>query len=173
MKRLFLIMLTVCGFVTSANAQYYNETLLFIEVGKTIDNAQDVIYLHFDSDGNMYAKSLYKNTAQDYYAKGILNEYGVNESHKAKRDYSIDTSKYYVYKEEDRYYYSYVNWATLQEIHASQLRGHYYYAIEYGSGGLVKWYVADKSSDVRQKKYYKRIQPSDLARKAPDLDFLK
>ena len=176
MKRLFLIMLAVCGFALSANAQYYNKILLFIEVGKTIDDVYSIIYLHFDDDGKMWKTSLSKRDAQDKYAKGILEEYGVNQTHKAKRDYSISSSKYNIYSEAQltakygpsgRFVggYQTYEWSDVAD-------GKDCYGIEYGGSGLVTWYEPDQSSETRNKKYYKAIKPSDLAIKAPDYPFL-
>lgn len=178
MKRLFLIMLAVCGFALSANAQYYNKILLFIEMGKTIDDVYSIIYLHFDDDGKMWKTSLSKSDARDKYAKGILEEYGVNYTHTAKRDYSVDTSKYSVYSEThytqrygptERWFCGqmYTEWG-----YYNVNDGKDYYGIEYGGSSLVTWYVPKDSSEVRKKTYYKAIQPSDLAIKAPDTSFL-
>lgn len=181
MKKLFLILVSLCSIAISANAQHYNEILLFIEVGKTIDEASSIIYLHFDSDGNMYHTSMSKSTAQDKYANGTLEEYGVNQSHKIERDYSVDSSNYKVYSR-DRYtqsfgvvgynYYYGTTLTTPQYGYTSDLCGKDYYAIEYGSYGYIEWYVPKNSSEIRNKKYYKRIQPSELKRKAPDYEFL-
>lgn len=174
MKKLILSLVSLCSFAISANAQHYNEILLFIEVGETIDEASSIIYLHFDSDGNMYHTSMSKSTAQDKYANGTLEEYGVNQSHKIKRDYSVDSSKYMVYSKK-----SYVtNYADFwgfdffgRPMHGSTTYVNYY-GIEYGDSGLVRWNIKEKSSDILDKKYYKRIQPSELKRKAPDYEFL-
>ena len=169
MKRLFLIMLAVCGFALSANAQYYNKILLFIEVGKTIDDVYSIIYLHFDDDGKMWKTSLSKRDAQDKYAKGILEEYGVNQTHEAKRDYSISSSKYQIYSEP--WYTSNYNMFGMPNGTYS-ISGTKYYAIEYGSDGLVYWIIRKNENEPEGKTYYKAIKPSDLAIKAPDYTFL-
>lgn len=163
-------MAALCSFAVSAKAQHYNEILLFIEVGKTIDDAGSILYLHFDSDGNGVCETMSKSTAQDKYAKGVLEEYGVNKKHNIKRDYSIDSSKYKVYchKSSEIDYTSllgYDMWG--QPIYGTRKYTHYY-GIEYGSSGLVKWGTRGNSDKVLNKKYYKRIWPSDLERKTPD-----
>ena len=88
------------GISSVASAQFYDETLLFIEVGKTVENSGSIIYVHFDDDGNMYKESLSKSTARSKYKDGTLDEYGVNKKHKITRDRSISSSKYYVYSGE-------------------------------------------------------------------------
>jgi hypothetical protein len=162
-------MLAVCGFALSANAQYYNKILLFIEVGKTIDDAYSIIYLHFDDDGKMWKTSLSKRDAQDKYAKGILEEYGVNQTHEAKRDYSISSSKYQIYSGPS--YAPNHNMFGLPDG-TYYINGTNYYAIEYGSDGLVYWWIYKNENEPKGKKYYKAIKPSDLAIKAPDYTFL-
>ena len=94
MKKILFILLLVCGFTTTANAQFRNKILLFIEVGKTIEDSSNIIYLHFDNDGNMYKTSMSKSTARDKQKKRVLEEYGVNQKHTIKRDYSVSTGKY-------------------------------------------------------------------------------
>ena len=170
MKKLLFTLAALCSFAVSAKAQHYNEILLFIEVGKTIDDVSDILYFHFDSDGKGYCTTMSKSTARDKYAKGILEEYGVNKQHNIKRDYSIDSSKYKVYchKSSETDYTSllcYDMWG--QPMYGSK-KYMYYYGIEYGDASLVKWNTSGDSDNVLNKKYYKRIYPSDLERKTPD-----
>ena len=180
MKKLLFTLAALCSFAVSAKAQHYNEILLFIEVGKTIDDVSEIKYLHFDSDGNMYIETMYKSTAQNKYAKGVLEEYGVNRRHDIKRDYSIDSSKYKVYSREyseSSFDSSVFNVPSLMGFNVCaplpRTRKYiYYYGIEYGGASLVQWHTFNDSDEVLSKKYYKRIQPSDLARKAPNYDFL-
>ena len=175
-------MAALCSFAVSAKAQHYNEILLFIEVGKTIDDASTILYLHFDSDGNMYKESMSKSTAQNKYAKGVLEEYGVNQSHEIKRDYSIESNKYAVYSKDFytqtyeiigyNHSYSPYTLPTAQCGYVNKYASTDCYGIEYGDSGLVKWTQWKGESKIGHKTYYKRIQPSDLARKAPNYDFL-
>ena len=174
MKKLFFIFVALCSFAVSAKAQHYNEILLFIEVGKTIDDASYIVYLHFDSDGNACYEKVSKSTAQDRYARGVLEEYGVNKKHNIKRNHEISSSKCYVYSSgryESQPITTYGFGGPLTQYYSARV-GTDYWAIEYGGEGLIMWYQKNNSSEVRNKKYYKRIKASDLERKTPKYDFL-
>ena len=174
MKKILFTLLLICGISTTANAQFYDEILLFIEVGKTIEDSSDIIYLHFDDDGNMYKNSISKSTARDKYKKGVLEEYGINQIHNIKRDRSISTGKYDgVYSEPRKvgewgvtsYFMGYPQYG-----YTSVRSGNFYYAIS--DDEMVIWSTTNDSNEAKDKKYYKAIDPSDLVPKEVDYDFL-
>ena len=174
MKKLFLLSLFVCCFTISASAQYYNEIQLYIKVGETIDTTDYIVYIHFDSDGNMYYCIMSKQSAQDKYANGTLTEYGVNKVHDRNRDYTISTNSYYVYSSgsyeeqlvtEMWYGAPYTSWQYVRV-------GTDYYAIEHGKGQLICWDQRNNSSEIRNKVYYKAIKQSDLKSSNRNYDFL-
>lgn len=175
MKRIILLLAVICGISNIASAQYYNDTFLFIEVGKTIENSSNIIYVHFDDDGNMYCSSMSKSDARSKYKKDILDEYGVNKKHKITRDRSISSSKYYVYRE-DRYVsggygvVSYGYGGIPQYGWTSQRNGNKYYGINRDE--MVMWNTTSESNEAKNKKYYKAISASDLIPKEVEYDFL-
>ena len=175
MKRLFFILLLICGFATTANAQFYNEILLFIEVGKTVEDTSSIIYMHFDDDGNMYKSSMNKSTARDKYKKGVLEEYGIDQKHNIERDRSVSTGKYDGVYSKPRYVSG--GWGVTgyfmgypQYGNTTVRSGNEYYAVS--DDEMVTWSTTNNSNEAKNKKYYKAIDPSDLVPKEVDYDFL-
>ena len=175
MKKILYTLLLICGISTTANAQFYNEILLFIEVGKTIEDSSTIIYLHFDSDGNMYKYSMGKSTARDKYKKGVLKEYGINQKHNIKRDRSVSTGKYDGVYSKPRYVSG--GWGVTgyfmgypQYGNTTVRSGNEYYAVS--DDEMVTWSTTNDSNEAKYKKYYKAIDPSDLVPKEVDYDFL-
>lgn len=176
MKKILFTLLLICGISTTANAQFYDEILLFIEVGKTIEDSSTIIYLHFDDDGNMYKYSMSKSTARDKYKKGVLEEYGINQKHNIQRDYSIREGKYNGVYSKPRYVsggwgvtgYDFMGYP--QYGNTTVRSGKEYYAISYDK--MVIWNTTNDSNEAKNKKYYKAIVPSDLVPKEVDYDFL-
>lgn len=175
MKKIILALLFICGFTTTSNAQFYDEILLFIEVGKTIEDSSSIIYLHFDDDGNMYEYSMNKSTARDKYKKGVLEEYGINQKHNIKRDSSVSTGKYYGVYSQPRYVSG--GWGVTGYVmgypqygNTTARNGNKYYAVSYDE--MVIWNTTNDSNEAKNKKYYKAIDPSDLIPKEVDYDFL-
>lgn len=175
MKKILFTLLLICGISTTANAQFYDEILLFIEVGKTIEDSSSIIYLHFDDDGNMYEYSMNKAIARDKYKKGVLEEYGINYKHDIKRDRSVSTGKYDGVYSKPRYVSG--GWGVVDYIMGYPLygdttarSGNIYYAISYDE--MVIWNTTNDSNEAKNKKYYKAIDPSDLVPKEVDYDFL-
>lgn len=174
MKRFILLMATLMGISSVASAQFYDETLLFIEVGKTVENSGSIIYIHFDDDGNMYKESLSKSTARSKYKDGTLDEYGVNKKHKITRDYSISSSKYYVYSGA-RYVsggWGVIAYSGMAPIYGETTKrsGNNYFGIS--SDEMVTWSTTSESNEAKNKKYYKAISASDLIPKEVEYDFL-
>lgn len=169
MKRIILLLAVICGISNIASAQYYNDTFLFIEVGKTIENSSSIIYIHFDDDGNMYKNSMSKSTARSKYKDGILEEYGVNKKHDITRDYSISSSKYNVFSKTrmvaDKY-----EWLGWGYGWSYKRNGTEYYGISRSE--MVTWNTTNESNEAKNKKYYKAISPSDLIPKEVEYDFL-
>ena len=175
MKQLLFIIIFVCSFTTAANAQFYNEILLFIEVGKTVEDTSSIIYMHFDDDGNMYKSSMNKSTARDKYKKGVLEEYGINQKHNIKRDRSVSTGKYDGVYSKPRYVSG--GWGVTgyfmgypQYGETTVRSGNEYYAVS--DDEMVTWSTTNDSNEAKNKKYYKAIDPSDLVPKEVDYDFL-
>ena len=168
-------MLLICSFAISANAQFYNEMLLFIEVGKTIENSSSIVYIHFDENGHMYHTNMNKNEARNKYKKGILKEHGVNQKHYYTRDYSISTTKYRGVYSKDRYVNT--GWGIIgyygnipQWGNTSAKSGKNYYGISRDQ--MVFWYTTNESNEAKSKKFYKAIKPEDLIPKEVEHDFL-
>lgn len=174
MNRIILLLAVLCGICNIASAQYYNETFLFIEVGKTIENSSSIIYIHFDDDGNMYRESLSKSTARSKYKDGTLDEYGVNKKHKITRDRSITSSKYHVYSG-DRYVnggWGVITYGPAGPIYGQTTKrsGKNYFGISRSE--MVTWNTTSESNEAKNKKYYKAISASDLIPKEVEYDFL-
>ena len=166
MKKILFTLLLICGFSTTTNAQFYDEILLFIEVGKTIDDSSRIIYLHFDDDGNMYESSMSKSTVRDKYKQGVLEEYGVNQKHNITRDRSINSSRYsgiYSCKRKVPVYGGIYGYGFYED-------GKRYFGIS--NDEMVMWNTTNNSNEAQNKKYYKAIDPSDLVPKEVEYDFL-
>ena len=175
MKKILFTLLLICGISTTANAQFYDEILLFIEVGQTVEDTSSIIYMHFDDDGNMYESSMYKSTARVKYKEGVLEEYGVNQTHDIKRDRSISTGKYDGVYSAPRYVSG--GWGVIgyfmgfpQYGDTTVRSGNKYYAVS--DDEMVTWNTTNDSNEAKNKTYYKAIDPSDLVPKEVDYDFL-
>lgn len=175
MKQILSIFVLLFGVVTSVNAQFYNEMLLFIEVGKTIEDSSSIIYVHFDDDGNMYKNSMNKSTARDKYKKGVLEEFGVNQKHNIERDWDVSSSKYSGVYSTNRYVSG--GWGVTgylmgypQYGYTSVKNGKNYFGISWDE--MVTWNTTNDSNEAQNKKYYKAIDPSDLVPKDVEYDFL-
>lgn len=174
MKRFILFLVALMGISSGASAQFYDATLLFIEVGKTIENSSSIIYVHFDDDGNMYKESLSKSTARSKYKDGTLEEYGVNKRHDIKRDRSISSSKYYVYSCARHVNTGYgiiaYNFGMPVWGNTTRRDGNNYFGISRSE--MVIWNTTSESNEAKNKKFYKAILASDLVPKEVNYDFL-
>lgn len=174
MKRIILLTALFMGFNLISSAQFYNQTLLFIEVGQTIESSSSIVYVHFNDDGKMYKTTMSKSTARTKYKDGVLEEYGVNVKHSIKRDYTINSSKYSVYSEpriiSNGWGITHYWYGIPQYGETSSRSGSHYYGVSRTE--MVTWYTTSESNEAKNKKYYKAISASDLIPKEVQYDFL-
>lgn len=176
MKHFILFTAFLLGFNIITSAQFYNKTLLFIEVGKTIESSESVIYVHFDNDGEMHSERMSKSTARSKYNDDVLDEYAVNIRHEAKYCPNTSTNKYEVYKE-GRYETKYVPFGPFNMTPGGSwekysIGGYWFNAFSSDFGEMITWFTTRESNEPKSKTYYKRINPKDLVPKEVDYDFL-
>ena len=174
MKRIILFTALFMGFNLISSAQFYNQTLLFIEVGQTIESSYSIVYVHFDDEGKMFETNMDKSTARDKYKDGVLEEYGVNLNHRIERDHTINSSKYYVYSEprtvSSGWGMTGIMYGIPQYGETYTRSGSWYYAVSRNE--MVTWNTTSESNEAKNKKHYKAISASDLIPKEVQYDFL-
>lgn len=173
MKRFILLLASLIGCATIASAQIYNETLLFIKVGETIESSENIVYIHFDDNGSLYSISMSKESARAKYNAGTLMEYGINQKHTFKYCSNTSTSKYKVFKEKRYDSWYGVGYMELQaREHRTYIGGYWYKAISLDRNEMICWYTTADSNEPKNKIYYKRIESQNLIPKEVEYDFL-
>ena len=159
-----------------ALAQFYDshKYYLYIEVGKTVESSTRIVYIHFDSNGNLYDEFMDKSKARKYYKDNILGEYAINLPHDVEYCSNTSTSRYEVYKEartETRPYSGafYPGCPMWESVH---LGGYWFSAFSLNRDEMIKWQTTRESNEAKSKTYYKRIKPEDLMPKEVEYDFL-
>lgn len=174
MKRIILLTALFMGFNLMSSAQFYNQTLLFIEVGQTIESSYSIVYVHFNDDGKMFTTDMDKSSARAKYKDGVLEEYGVNLNHSIERDHTINSSKYYVYSKARTVSSGWGltgSWYGIPQYGETYTRsGSHYYAVSRNE--MITWNTTSESNEAQNKKYYKAISASDLIPKEVQYDFL-
>ena len=174
---LSLLLVLVCLFFgKNAFAQFYDSHnfYLYIEVGKTVESSSTITYVHFNRDGRLYCGSINKENARRDYNEGILDEYAINRNHSFKYCSETSTVRYEVYKEartETRPYTgAWYPGCPVMETYS--LGGYWFRAFSMDRSEMIIWQTTRESNEAKNRKYYKRISPSDLKIKEVEYDFL-
>lgn len=175
MKRLFFILLLMCGFVSTTDAQFYNKTLLFVQVGKDITGSTSIKIFDYDGSGNLLTVSLKAREAIEKYNNGTLDSYLRQRKHDTERDYSVDSSKYIIYS------WKYVvdtvpqstwtgsGWSTAW---VPVYSGRGYYGITSDGKEVVFWRTSNNSTEPKDRKHYKQISFAELTSMVDEYGFL-
>lgn len=175
MKRLFFILLLICGFATTANAQFYGDTFFFVQVGVEIKSSTSIAVFDYNGSGDLSIRTLKAREVIEKYNNGTLYSYLAQAKHNEERDYSIDSSKYTVYS------YKYVDHVEPQSIWTGSgwsttwnyvYNGRGYYGITSDAEEAVSWRTTKNSTEPKERKHYKRISISELAQLVDEYGFL-
>lgn len=180
MKRSLLLLLFLCIAVFDSQAQFYDHYnyYLYIEVGKTpADSGVSILYVHFDSDGDMCCSSITKSTLISKYNSDVIDEYAINKSHSSKYDSDTSTYKYEVYVKKKYRNKSYGGLSTVYNPYTGEVitehSGYDYYAFSNDRKEMIRWYTTLNSDEPRGKKYYKLVQVEEFIPEPANYDFLR
>lgn len=175
MKRLFFILLLICGFATTANAQFYDDTFFFVQVGVEVKGSTSITIFDYNSSGDLLTRSIKAREVVEKYNNGDLYSYLRQGKHDTQRDNSINSSKYTVYS------YKYVADVVPQSIWTGSgwsttwnyvYNGRGYYGITSDAKEVVWWRTTNNSTEPKERKHYKRISISELVELVDEYGFL-
>ena len=168
MKRFLFILLLGFGFTSTANAQY-DETIIFIEVGKSIEGEGYVDVYDIDDNGYLYVRRLEKSKIYKLYSNNNLYTEYKKVKHPIKLDKSVSSSSKYVWSRS-----KYGDYDVMTPNGPVKPRiGTEFFAISHDNTELIRCWCPLNSNEVREKKYYKAVAPSELNKEITyDFDFL-
>lgn len=176
MKKIISVLVMVMCLTSVVKAQIYgSEVYYYVPAGENITQSTTVEIVYFDGRVAWFGSDRCSN---------ILNQLNSNSSYflnKAKKDLrnpdedfrvpnryrydsSISTSTKKVYKFVDTYW-------TGVAFGGRNTSGYCYYAVSNDKETLIYWYE-NTSNEIRDKKYYTRVDVKDLAPKPANRDFL-
>lgn len=175
MKRILFLVMAMC-LTGVVKAQIYGSGVYYyVPAGENITQSTGVKIAYFDgrlawfSDDKCSVILNQLNSNSSYYLNEAKKDLrNPDEDFRVYRRYrydsSISTSTKTVYKYEDTYW-------TGVAYGGRNTRGYWYYAVSDDKETLIYWYE-NTSNEVRDKKYYTRVDVKDLAPKPANRDFL-
>lgn len=175
MKKILFTLLLICGISTTANAQFYDDTFFFVQVGVEIKSSTSIAIFDYNGSGDLFIRTLKAREVIEKYNNGTLYSYLAQAKHNEERDYSIDSSKYTVYS------YKYVDDVVPQSVWTGSgwsttwnnvYNGRGYYGITSDAKEVVWWRTTNNSTEPKERKHYKRTSISELVELVDEYGFL-